>query len=310
MFQSLRDIRKRAVSIFRPEILEKAKIDDHMMYLDPNDGGIGKVLLRDGAREREFMGLLKKAVSPDDVCLDVGANIGYTTLAMCARARKVIAVEPDPHNFRILKKNITRNNYGPITAMEQIGLSDHDGVTDFWLASKPNLNSFAKTRFSRRKISIKTKTLSSLAREYGEQISFIKMDIEGAEVQVLRAACDYFRKTSHRVIILLEVHPQFYNEENSFAKVLSELFSLDFYPRYVVSTPIAIPKIYEEKGYTPSYIVRTDGRERGIYENVSPQDVIELACFEHLESGSRKVTRAVMLERRGGRGGTRSESRS
>jgi FkbM family methyltransferase len=294
---SLREIPRRIVSKFRPERLEKAQIDEHMMYLDPNDGGISKVLLRDGAREREFMGILKRVIAPDDVCLDVGANIGYTTLAMCARAKKVIAVEPDPHNFRILKKNIKLNGYTNSTSLEQIGLSDYDGATDFWLASKPNLNSVSKTRFSTRKIKIVTKTLGTIAQEYNEEINFIKMDIEGSEVEVLGKGCEYFQHTTHGVKILLEVHPQFYDDDHSLATVFEKLFSIGFIPRYIVSTPIGIPELYKSKGYSPKYVVQTDGRERGVYENVSPQDVIELACFEHLESGSRKVTRSVMLER-------------
>ena len=298
MFHFLRAFCQPLVSKFRPGRLEKAQIDGHVMYLDPDDGGIGKVRLRDGAREREFMGILKEVISPDDVCLDVGANIGYTTLAMCARARKVIAVEPDPHNFRILKKNIELNGYTSSTSLEQIGLSDYDGKTIFWLASKPNLNSVSKTRFSTRKIKIAIKTLGTIAQEYNEEINFIKMDIEGSEVEVLGKGYEYFRDTTHNVKILLEVHPQFYDQDHSLATVFENLFSIGFTPRYVVSTPIAIPELFRSKGYSPKYVVQTDGRERGVYENVSPQDAIELACFEHLESGSRKVTRAVMLERK------------
>jgi len=49
-------------------------------------------------------------IAPGDVCLDIGANIGYYSVLfsnLVGPKGKVIAIEPDPDNFQLLIKNCT-----------------------------------------------------------------------------------------------------------------------------------------------------------------------------------------------------------
>ena len=62
-------------------IVEK-KIDKFNMKLDLSDNGISSALYHSGAREKAFMSLLQKTVKEGDICVDLGANIGYTALFM------------------------------------------------------------------------------------------------------------------------------------------------------------------------------------------------------------------------------------
>ena len=71
------------------------------MHLDLDDGGISRVLYSVGQRELAFMTLLKETIQPGMVCIDLGANIGYTTLFMLDQVGSqgyVYAIEPDLHN--------------------------------------------------------------------------------------------------------------------------------------------------------------------------------------------------------------------
>ena len=58
----------------------KKQIDKFIMNLDLEDGGISSALYSQGKREIAFMSILRETVKEGDVCVDLGANIGYTTL--------------------------------------------------------------------------------------------------------------------------------------------------------------------------------------------------------------------------------------
>ena len=291
MVDSLRRLLKRD--------LVKARVGAHEMLLDINDGGIGRALYVHGGREKEFMLLLEEEVGSNDVCLDLGANIGYTTLAMASKAKHVLAVEPDPHNFRILKENIRLNKYSNKVAIYQKAISDRDSKTDFWIADRPNLNSMQKTEHSKRKIEVVTEALTTFLGS--KPINFIKMDVEGHEVEILKGGRDYFAASRANVKILIEVHPMYYSPERSFSEILKQYLQIGFNVKFVVSTPIENPKLFKEAGYRPKRVIPTDGRVRGIYDDVTNEDAIKFACFMHdpKKSDFGKIVRAIMIEKKG-----------
>ena len=125
--------------------------------------------------------------------------------------------------------------------------------------------------------------------------NFIKMDIEGHETQVFEGGLEYFKNNNEgETNILLEVHPQFYGKDNDFAKILNEYFKIGFKPKYVITTPVGQPKLFKEKGYEPFQQVHTDGVVRGIYDNISAEDLIEFACKENIEDSGRKVSKKIV----------------
>ena len=277
------------------------QVDDHEMILDIHDGGISNVLYRVGYRERVFMSILRNEVNKDMTVIDLGANIGYTTLIMCKNVGngRVYAIEPDPHNIDILTKNIEHNNYKDVCKITQAAIDKEDGNLEFWIASAPNLNSVQKTKNSIRKIDVPALSLPTFIENEmeGRYPNFIKMDIEGHEVSVFEGALDYFANNSGSTKILMEVHPQFYNEDNDFESILAEYMKIGFNSRYVVSTPVPQPALFRDKGYEPRESIPTDGFVRGFYNNISNDDLLELACRQHNEGASKKIVRSFMIER-------------
>jgi len=279
--------------------LVQKKVDKFLMNLDLEDGGISLPLYQFGTREKAFMSILKETIQLDDACVDLGANIGYTTLFMLDRVGPggiVYAIEPDGHNIEILEANIQTNNFTERVVVDKCAISDKDGTLDFWIASHPNLNSVKKTKHSIRKEEIPCYTLKTFL-EGKKYPNFIKMDVEGHEVKIFEGGLDYFSENRGRTNLLVEVHPHFYDKDNDFSKVLKEYFKLGFNCNTVVSTPIPQPTLFKENGYIPKRTVYTDGFMRGVYTDIENSDMVEFTCKPHHEAGSKKIARSFMITR-------------
>jgi len=275
------------------------KIHNFDMILDLESEGISRVLYHVGVRERIFMNLLYNEINEGDTCIDLGSNIGYTTLFMCEKvgnSGKVYAIEPDPYNVNLLTKNIEKNNFKNICEIFPIAITDYKGKINFWQSDKSNLSSVQKTKHSNTSIEVSCESLTSFLEER-RYPNFLKMDIEGHEVKVFEGGLEYFSNNQGSTKFLLEVHPQFYDNENNFELILKEYFKLGFKPKYVVSTPIAKPRKFIDAGYNTIAEVPTDGFVRGLYGPISNDHLLEFACRENIEGTSKKIVRSFMLER-------------
>ncbi len=275
------------------------RIDGFNMHLNPYDGGISGALYSQGYREKAFMGILQNVVTEGMTCLDLGGNIGYTTLYMCrgtGKSGKVYAVEPDPNNIELLRANIKENNFDNICEITQCAISDADKTLEFWQADKPNLSSVHKTKHSTSKIDVDAYSLETFFKDRLFP-NFIKMDVEGHEVSIFQGGLDYFSNNKGSVSILLEVHPHFYDDDNDFESILKDYFALGFIPRFTVATPVPQPRLFKEAGYEPVTSIHTDGFHRGVYGEISPDDLLRFACRENIEGSSKKIVRSFMLSR-------------
>jgi FkbM family methyltransferase len=208
----------------------------------------------------------------------------------------VYAVEPDSQSIGILRKNVQDNDYSDRCEITQCAISDHDGIETFWEASKPNLSSVKKNKYSTTKKEVPCFSLNTFLadRRYP---NFIKMDVEGHEVKIFEGGLDYFSQNKGHTNILLEVHPNTYDEENDFEKILREYFKIGFNSKWVVATPIPQPQLFKLAGYEPVRSIHTDGFHRGIYNNITNDHLAKFSCHQHYESGSRKIVRSFMISR-------------
>jgi FkbM family methyltransferase len=159
-----------------------------------------------------------------DVVLDVGACIGDTTVPMAIKAGpngKVIAVEPDPLNARYLKLNTSP--FGNVEIIQK-GTWKERGTIEFNLHKAPTGHSIGQASYGRyiNKTQIPVDTLDNLFS--GQRIDFAKIDVQGAEIEVLGAA-DNFLKSTPKIIVgthsdnlhnaVLEVLKRYYPEIRS-----------------------------------------------------------------------------------------------
>jgi len=273
-------------------------IEGFPMYLSNTLTGLSAHLWGDGYHEPAFMWLLRNEAK-GKLALDIGANIGYSTLSLCKNMKKVIAIEPDHRSRKILRKNITLNKYEKKVKICSFAMSNNNEEKDFYLAKHPNVSAFipCKKHWT-KKIKIKTKTMDSLK----VLPNFIKMDVEGHEVEIINGGMRSLGATK-KCKILLEVHPQFYSDGKDFAKTLRELIKIGFKIKYVISAGVTQPDLFKQKKYEPYKVIQAKEFERGIYKNISQDDAINFSTNKHkqyissLNKYSEKIVRAIMLEK-------------
>jgi len=296
--------------IFRREDgLVKRKIGHHVMYLDPKDQGISKTLRRlnatDQMREPAFMYIIEKEAEKGMVALDLGANIGYVTLILAeivGDAGQVYALEPDPNNFRILNRNINANGYNQFVYPFNLGGSNITGNMLFYSSDSSNLGGMSKTEHTSDAIDVAVTTMDKFF-ENKPAPNFIKMDIEGHEVEVFKGMYQTLKRAAFPVKILMEVHPMFYSDSHSLEVELKRLLDIGFKSKYVVTAGVAKPDFFAEHGYEPKKVFNVGLMQRGLYTDISNEHMLIAACREHkqlIKSYNKyvnKIVRAIMIEK-------------
>lgn len=139
----------------------------------------------------------------DGWIIDVGANGGMHTipLAKNLESGKVISIEPEPKNFRILKKNIKLNKLKNVIPLK-IACSDKDGKSYLYLDEGcMGGHTIILEGYKQRKIEIKTARLDNLLRKLKiDKIALMKVDVEGAESLVLKGAKETIKKYHPEIV--------------------------------------------------------------------------------------------------------------
>ena len=145
-----------------------------------------------GSWEPEVVATIQKYVKPGMTVLDIGAQSGFYSL-LCSRLvgpqGQVIAFEPLPANFRMLEENIRLNGLRNVTAREE-AVAERSGSMRFdfphhepTLVAGPVLAGESQDVLTVRGIS-----LDDWFREAAAPVHLLKMDVEGAELDVLQGA--------------------------------------------------------------------------------------------------------------------------
>jgi len=123
--------------------------------------------------------------------VDIGAHVGtYTILAAekVGKNGKVIAIEPDPKNYKYLLKNIKLNNFQNVIPIN-IALADRNGSEKLYLHFSSMCHSLISQEDKNSYIKVPVKTVDKLVEELNlKKIDVIKIDTEGAEMPILRGA--------------------------------------------------------------------------------------------------------------------------
>jgi FkbM family methyltransferase len=122
------------------------------------------------------------------VFIDVGANIGRYSLFLAKKfpKLKVIAIEPDPDAYSALTKGVKVNGLANVIAMN-IAISDVNGVTTLFKKYDASLSSIVDSTNTIKTTKVTTKRLDDVVKELGlGRVDWVKIDVEGAELHVLR----------------------------------------------------------------------------------------------------------------------------
>jgi len=127
--------------------------------------------------------------------VDAGANIGLYTMLALEYGIRTIAVEPQPKNVRAIRAGLRANRF--ICRIDQAALSDTDGMsTIFGLSSgSASLVKDWHTESSWIRRKVRTTTLDTVLRGFGEGRLLIKLDLEGNEWPALLGAQETLART-------------------------------------------------------------------------------------------------------------------
>lgn len=176
-------------------------------FVLPRNEDVGRLIyyLRD--YESEYTDYLLRALRADDICCDVGANLGYYTVLMAKMVPqgKVYAFEPDPFSHALLQLNVQLNGLKNVV-LNRLALADHPGVASFVQCTDSAFNSFRDT--ARRAVSgvieVAVTTLDQFVSVNNvRRVDFVKVDVEGAEGLVIAGASKLLRDSVLRPRLLL-----------------------------------------------------------------------------------------------------------
>ena len=195
-----------------PTVVIKEIAPGVRLFIDLSDHVIGLNILR-GDYEQDEIRFVRALLKPGDAAIDVGAHIGFFTMQMAAAVGpggRVDAFEPLDSNADLLERSIAENGFGDRVRFQRAAAGAAPGTATLTFPAE-TLNSGGAyllrdgtaALMGNRKKTVPLVALDAL--ELRRPVRFIKMDVEGAEPQVLRGAARILAED--KPVILSELHP-------------------------------------------------------------------------------------------------------
>jgi FkbM family methyltransferase len=202
-----------AEPLFRPLVPIRRQVEPGVnMLLDPQDL-VSRRILEYGNWEPSSWAGIAKHLPAGGTFVDVGAHIGYYTLkanhAVGPQGR-VIAVEPNPETLRLLHDNI-RESGAKTISVQPFACGDSEGELDLYGGAHANtgVSSLSKANAAQfgaisRVHRVRVRPLDDIIDEmHPERVDVIKIDVEGADLLVIKGAV---RTLSHyKPVLIVEV---------------------------------------------------------------------------------------------------------
>lgn len=182
------------------------------LFVDLSDHVIGLNIVR-GGYERDEIEFVRKHLRAGDTAIDVGAHIGFFTIHMASivgDSGRVYAFEPFAANAELLERSIAENGFGDRIEFRRAAVGAASGAATLTYPSE-TLNSGGAyllrdgTRPLTGNLEARVPLVALDDLDLRRPVRFIKMDVEGAEPQVIRGARRLLG--DDRPVILSELHP-------------------------------------------------------------------------------------------------------
>jgi FkbM family methyltransferase len=200
------------------------------------DQDSGRFLYFYGRYEPEECGYFQNVLRPSDVCIDIGANVGFYTLlfSRLAATGEVHAFEPVEANWHMLNINVLTNSLRNVT-LNRAAVGDRDGEAEFTLASDPTYSSFVDTgrKPSAGCVQVPVITLDSYLRQQQlARVDCLKVDVEGGEYKVLMGGTRLLSDPQRRPrLVMLELHnPMLQQQGSSIDQLVGQMRAFGYSP--------------------------------------------------------------------------------
>ena len=170
-----------------------------------------------------------------DTVVDVGAHIGRYTIINSKRvgeSGKVVYIEANPMVFEILNQNINLNKITNVVSLNCAAYSKQTKIKLFLPPVEENhtiYNTIMPDRATDEKkfVEVNADTLDAILKSRGiSEANWIKIDVEGAELEVLKGSTNVLSK-SKDISILVEIH-NLDNNKNLYEHIMELLGSYNF----------------------------------------------------------------------------------
>lgn len=179
---------------------EMLPVGEFLFYVHPNDTCVSDCLRTGGLFEKFLLSFVQQFVDPSKDVLDVGANIGNHSVVFSTYTSGVVhAFEPQPLIYDILETNVRSNNCTNIKTYP-FGASKTDAT--FQMNADYSLpdNHGAFRICDEGSLTIQCKPLDSLELS---NIGFVKMDVEGHELEALQGMKQTLKNCP---TLMIEIH--------------------------------------------------------------------------------------------------------
>lgn len=194
-----------------------------LKYVDSPD-----VMVRNDATQMKFF---LESVKPGDFVLDIGGHVGQYAVffgALVSDTGRVISFEPDPKARETLLANLRLNNLSDRVTVEAVALFDSEGEHTFFSKDADSMSSLARSGLGENaftsgvsEYSVSTARLDDyLTQKNLGNPQWLKLDTEGAEINILRGSPDVLKSDA---TIVCELHPYVWEE---FGTSFDEFMSL------------------------------------------------------------------------------------
>lgn len=165
-------------------------------------------LIQKGEFEGSDSRYLKKIIKPSNMVFDIGANYGFYTIlfaGLVGKSGQVHSFEPQKKVYKELCENVALNEVEKNTLLNNCGLSDKNSKGKIYSYNDLGVGagSLRKRWIGKPKEEIcQLMTLDSYIKSKGiEKVDFIKCDIEGAELLMLKGALAMLKKFAPAMMI-------------------------------------------------------------------------------------------------------------
>jgi len=157
------------------------------------DEFVGKSLALYGEFSEPEVDVMCKLVKPGDTVLDIGANVGALTVPMAqvvGPTGRVIAWEPQPETYALLKKNIEQNDLDNVT-LHNCGVGAKNDTIAMFDLSKIHGFNYGGVPLGQGDRTAWVETIDELNLD---NVSYMKIDVEGMEPAVIEGASETIRR--------------------------------------------------------------------------------------------------------------------
>ena len=171
--------------------------------------------------ERYVVTKLLKIIKPGDICWDIGANIGFYTCLLASQVENtgaVVAFEPAAHTCDYLHENISLNQFTNVNVVNK-GIGDKSEQGNLYYSEAALTEGTASLKYAEGRAASESVTLDTIDNLISvlPPPNFIKIDVEGYQLEVLRGGESCLK--THAPLLMAELKDVGETNRGDFSRV-------------------------------------------------------------------------------------------